>query len=46
MIILSILLAFTVDASWDAFKERSQGKAFLVSLLGMIASSHSIMDVA
>lgn len=32
-IILSILLAFAIDAGWDAIKERSQEKAFLVSLL-------------
>ena len=32
-IILSILLAFAIDASWDEFKERNREEAFLVSLL-------------
>lgn len=31
-IILSILLAFSIDAGWDAFKERNQEEAFLVAL--------------
>jgi hypothetical protein len=32
-IILSILLAFAIDAGWDTFKQRNQEKAFLISLL-------------
>jgi len=32
-IVLSILLAFAIDAGWDEFKESKQEKAFLVSLL-------------
>ncbi len=32
-IILSILLAFAIDANWDAFKERRQEHSFLTSLL-------------
>lgn len=32
-IILSILLAFAIDAGWDTFKEHNQEKAFLASLL-------------
>lgn len=32
-IILSILLAFAIDAGWDAFKERKQERVFLESLL-------------
>lgn len=43
-IILSILLAFAIDAGWDAFKERSQEKAFLVSLLGDFKETRSRID--
>lgn len=32
-IILSILLAFSIDAGWDEFQERKQERAFLGSLL-------------
>ena len=43
-IILSILLAFTIDAGWDAFKERSQEKAFLESLLSDFKETRSRID--
>ncbi len=33
-IILSILLAFAIDAGWDELQERKQERAFLVALLG------------
>jgi hypothetical protein len=40
-IILSILLAFAIDAGWDAIKERSQEKAYLVSLLSDFKETRS-----
>jgi hypothetical protein len=43
-IILSILLAFAIDAGWDANKERSQEKAFLVSLLSDFKETRSRID--
>jgi hypothetical protein len=43
-IILSILLAFAIDAGWDAFKERNQEKAFLVSLLSDFKETRSQLD--
>ena len=43
-IILSILLAFAIDAGWDAFKERNQEKAFLVSLLSDFEETRSRID--
>lgn len=43
-IILSILLAFAIDAGWDAFKERNQEKAFLVSLLGDFKETRRRID--
>ena len=43
-IILSILFAFAIDAGWDAIKERSQEKAFLVSLLSDFKETRSRID--
>jgi hypothetical protein len=43
-IMLSILLAFAIDASWDAFKERNQEKAFLESLLDDFQETRSRID--
>jgi len=43
-IILSILLAFAIDAGWDEFKERNHEKAFLVSLLGDFRETRSRID--
>jgi len=43
-IILSILLAFAIDASWDKMKERNQEKAFLVSLLSDFKETRSRID--
>lgn len=43
-IILSILLAFAIDAGWDAFKEQSQEKAFLESLLSDFKETRSRID--
>lgn len=43
-IVLSILLAFTIDAGWDAFKERNQEKAFLESLLDDFEETRSRID--
>lgn len=43
-IVLSILLAFAIDASWDAYKERGQEKAFLESLLGDFKEARSRID--
>jgi len=40
-IILSILLAFAIDAGWDTIKERSQEKTFLVSLLNDFKETRS-----
>ncbi len=45
-IILSILLAFAIDAGWDAFKERKQERAFLVSLLGDFEETRSRIDAS
>jgi len=43
-IILSILLAFAIDAGWDEFKERNQENAFLVSLLSDYKETRSRID--
>jgi hypothetical protein len=43
-IILSILLAFAIDAGWDEYKERKQEKAFLVSLLSDFKETNSRID--
>nr|CAP48495.1 putative integron gene cassette protein [uncultured bacterium] len=43
-IILTILLAFAIDAGWDANKERSQEKAFLVSLLNDFKETRGRID--
>lgn len=43
-IILSILLAFAIDASWDELKERSQEKTFLESLLSDFKETRSRID--
>jgi len=43
-IILSILLAFAIDAGWDAIKERNQERAFLVSLLSDFKETRSRID--
>jgi len=43
-IILSILLAFAIDASWDKMKERNQETAFLVSLLNDFKETRSRID--
>ncbi len=43
-IILSILLAFAIDAGWDEIKERNQEKAFLVSLLSDFTETRSRID--
>ncbi len=45
-IILSILLAFGIDASWDAFKERKQEKAFLASLLNDFKEARTRIDAS
>lgn len=44
VIILSILLAFAIDASWDEFKERNQEEAFLVSSLNEFKATRSRID--
>ena len=43
-IILSILLAFAIDAGWDEIKERNQEKAFLSSLLSDFKETRSRID--
>ncbi len=43
-IILSILLAFAIDAGWDAFRERSHETAFLVSLQSDFKETRSRID--
>lgn len=43
-IILSILLAFAIDASWDEYKERNREEAFLVSLLSDFAEARRRID--
>jgi len=43
-IILSILLAFAIDAGWDEFKERNREKAFLVSLLSDYKEARSRIE--
>ena len=43
-IILSILLAFAIDAGRETIKERSQEKAFLVSLLNDFKETRSRID--
>lgn len=43
-IILSILLAFAIDASWDEFKQGNQEKAFLVSLLSDFEEARNRID--
>lgn len=43
-IILSILLAFAIDAGWDAFKERKQERAFLESLLSDFGETRRRID--
>ena len=45
-IILSILLAFAIDAGWDAFRERNQEKAFLESLLDDFEETRSRIDAS
>jgi hypothetical protein len=45
-IVLSILLAFAIDAGWDSFKERKQEKAFLESLLNDFTESRSRIDAS
>lgn len=46
VIILSILLAFAIDAGWDNFKERNQEKAFLQSLLNDFKETRSRIDAS
>jgi hypothetical protein len=43
-IILSILLAFAIDAGWDEYKESTREKAFLVSLLSDFKETNSRID--
>jgi hypothetical protein len=43
-IILSILLAFAIDASWDEFKERNREEAFLISLRSDFQEARSRID--
>ncbi len=43
-IILSILFAFAIDASWDEFKERNQEEVFLESLLSDFTEARSRID--
>lgn len=43
-IILSILLAFAIDAGWDEIKERNQERAFLVSLLSEFEEARIRID--
>jgi hypothetical protein len=43
-IILSILLAFAIDAGWDEYKKSTQEKAFLVSLLSDFKEINSRID--
>ena len=43
-IILSILLAFAIDAGWDELKERNQEEAFLVSLLSDFKETRSRIE--
>jgi len=45
-IILSILLAFAIDAVWDPFKEHNQEKAFLASLLDDFEETRSRIDAS
>ncbi|MDH3275081.1 MAG: hypothetical protein OEM99_11150 [Gammaproteobacteria bacterium] len=45
-IILSILLAFAIDAGWDTFKEHNQEKAFLASLLDDFEETRSRIDAS
>lgn len=45
-IILSILLAFAIDAGWDAVKDRNREKAFLVSLLSEFEETRGRIDVS
>lgn len=44
VIILSILLAFAIDAGWDSFRERNQEQAFLVSLLSDFKEARNRID--
>ncbi|MFT5452478.1 MAG: hypothetical protein ACI9N9_001970 [Enterobacterales bacterium] len=43
-IILSILLAFAIDAGWDKFKEGKQEKAFLESILSDFKETRSRIE--
>ena len=43
-IILSILLAFAIDAGWDEFQQRNREKAFLVSLLSDFEEARNRID--
>jgi len=43
-IILSILLAFAIDAGWERFKERNKERVFLVSMLTDYKEARSRID--
>lgn len=43
-IILSILLAFGIDAGWDEFKERNREETFLISLLSDFEEARNRID--
>lgn len=45
-IVLSILLAFAIDAAWDNHKERQQGRAILSSLAADFADAKVLIDEA
>ena len=45
-IILSILLAFSIDAGWDEFQERKQERAFLESLLSDFEETRTRIDAS
>lgn len=44
VIVLSILLAFAIDAAWDEFKERRQERAFLASLHSDFQAARGLID--
>lgn len=46
VIVVSILLAFAIDAGWEGFKERKQERAFLESLLGDFGETRRRIDAS